>query len=52
MEIRIRPATPDDAAAILHLNARHDDVRATEAQILEQIASCQALETALLSEVS
>ena len=49
MEIHIRPATPDDAAAILHLNERYDDVRSTEAQIRDQIARCQGVETALLA---
>ncbi len=52
MEIQIRPATPDDAAAILYLNERYDDVRSTEAQIRDQIARCQDIETALLAEVA
>jgi GNAT superfamily N-acetyltransferase len=51
MTMTIRPATPDDAAAIHHLNEVYNDVRATVAQIREQITRCQATETALLAEV-
>ncbi len=52
MTIHVRVATPDDAAAILHLNEIFNDVRATEAQIRAQIARCQGIETALLAEVA
>ncbi|MCB0188573.1 MAG: GNAT family N-acetyltransferase [Caldilineaceae bacterium] len=51
MTISVRPATPDDAAAIHHLNEVYNDVRATVAQIREQLVRCQGTETALLAEV-
>lgn len=51
MTIHVRAATPDDAAAILHLNELFNDVRSTEEQIRAQIARCQGTETALVAEV-
>lgn len=51
MTIHIRAATPTDAAAILRLNEAFNDVRATEAEIRQQLVRCQGIETCLLAEV-
>lgn len=51
MPIQIRPATPADAAAILRLNEAFNDVRSTEAEIQQQLARCQGIETCLLAEI-
>ncbi len=51
MTIQIRSATVADAAAILRLNEAFNDARATEAEIQQQLARCQGIETLLLAEV-
>ncbi|MEZ4619916.1 MAG: GNAT family N-acetyltransferase [Caldilineaceae bacterium] len=51
MSIQIRVATPDDAAAIWHLNDLYDDVRATVEQIRTKIVECAGIETTLLATV-
>jgi GNAT superfamily N-acetyltransferase len=51
LNIRIRPATPDDATEIARLNAAHDDLRATPEQIAAQLIACDGIETIFLAEV-
>ncbi len=51
MTITIRPAAPDDAAAIAHMNAEANDLRATVEHIAAHIALHSASERAFVAEV-
>lgn len=51
MAITIRPAAPDDAAAIARMNAEANDLRATVEHIAEHIALRSDYERAFIAEV-
>lgn len=51
MTITTRPATPDDAAAIAHMNAEADDLRAAVEHMAEHIALRSDYERAFVAEV-
>ena len=52
MAIIVRPAVPDDAAAILQLNAAFDDVRASAEHIAAHIATRAHFETPFVATIA
>lgn len=51
MSISIRKAVASDAAAILRLNAEHNDVRSREAGIAKRLAQSDGVESLYLAEI-